>query len=115
MQIVTYAQNSLVKQHRGTMPILLTCPHGGSEAPPGVAARSKSQTPGDCGFETNQDLETSTITEAVAQRILELTGLSPYVVIAGFHRRFIDANRPIRCAYTDPDAEPFYAEYHAGI
>jgi hypothetical protein len=55
------------------------------------------------------------ITELVAQKILDLTGLSPYVVIASFNRKFIDANRRKSCAFTDPKAEPFYDEYHNRI
>jgi hypothetical protein len=34
------------------------------------------------------------------------SGLSPV---------YIDANRKERCAFTDPDARPFYAEYHDRI
>ena len=55
------------------------------------------------------------MTEAVAQKILDLTGLSPYVVIAQFHRKYIDANRSEACAFTDLDARPFYLEYHARV
>ena len=115
MQIVTYSERRLVKRHRGTMPIILTSPHGGSEAPPGVSERTAAATPGGCRFRTGQDRETAAITETVAQLILDNTGLSPYVVIARFHRRFIDANRDARCAFTDADAQPFYDEYHNRI
>lgn len=115
MQIVTYSQDRLVKRHRGTMPVILTCPHDGSESPPNVRERTSSATPEDCNFTIGRDTDTADITEAVAQKILEMTGLSPYVVIARFHRRFIDANRIARCAFVDPDAQPFYDEYHSRI
>jgi hypothetical protein len=116
MQIVTYSERRLVKRHRGTMPVILTCPHDGSEAPAQVAERTRAATPGGCPtFRTGRDTETAGITEAVAQKILEATGLSPYVVIAKFHRRFIDANRSSSCAFTDSDAQPFYDEYHNRI
>jgi hypothetical protein len=114
-QIVTYAERRLVKRHRGTMPVILTCPHDGTEAPAKVTERSNAATPPGCNFTTGRDLEASTVTEAVAQRILEETGLSPYVVIARFQRRFIDANRSAACAFTDADAQPFYDEYHSRI
>lgn len=97
------------------MPIILTCPHDGAEAPTGVATRSESATPDACQFKTGTDSRTREITEAVAQRVLDLTGLSPYVVIALFHRKYIDANRRAECAFTDADAEPFYQEYHSRI
>lgn len=115
MQIVTYAERRLVKRHRGTMPVILTSPHGGSESPPNVDERKDSETPAGCDFTTCRDNETATITQAVAQKILDMTGLSPYVVIANYHRKFIDANRDATCAFTDSDAQPFYDEYHNRI
>lgn len=115
MSIITYSETRLVKRHRGTMPVILTCPHDGSEAPPNVGERKSENTPSNCRFTTGRDRDTALITESVAQKILDLTGLSPYVVIARFHRKFIDANRSTDCAFTDSDAQPFYDEYHNRI
>lgn len=115
MSIITYAETHLVKRHRGTMPFILTCPHDGSEAPPNVQERKPEDTPSNCQFTTGRDRETALITESVAQKILDLTGLSPYVVIARFHRKFIDANRSSGCAFTDSHAQLFYDEYHNRI
>jgi hypothetical protein len=115
MQIVTYAECQLVKRHRGSMPVILTCPHDGDQSPPGVDVRTDEATPPGCLFSRSRDRETALITQSVAQKILDLTGLSPYVVIARFSRRFIDANRSLNCAFTDPDAQPFYDEYHGRI
>lgn len=114
-QLVTYAETRLVKRHRGTMPVILTCPHDGSETPPKVRERTAAETPSDCRLRTGRDSHTAEITEKVAQTILTSTGLSPYVVIARFQRRYIDANRKRSCAYVDPDAKPFYDEYHDRI
>jgi hypothetical protein len=118
MRIVTYDEDRLVTRHVGTMPVLLTCPHEGAESPPDVQARTRDATPDGCQFTVLRDLQTAFITRSVAQKILDLTGLSPYVVIASFHRKFIDANRPdrpVNCAFTDPNAQPFYDEYHQQI
>ena len=118
MQIVTYEENRLVKRHRGTMPVILTSPHDGTQSPPGVQERKEEDTPPNCQFNPKRDLQTAFITQSVAQKIFDLTGLSPYVVVANFHRKFIDANRPrcpVNCAFTDPDAQPFYDEYHSRI
>lgn len=118
MRIVTYMESRLVQRHRGTMPVILTCPHDGVESPPDVQERTDQATPPGCQFTPLRDLETGVITQSVAQKILDLTGLSPYIVIARFHRKFIDANRPdrpVNCAFTDPDAQPFYDEYHDRI
>src|SRR5262249_20041849 len=115
MRIITYTECLLVKRHRGVMPVILTCPHDGTQPPPGVEERTEEDTPAGCQFTRSRDLETAPITQSVAQKILDLTGLSPYVVIAGFHRKFIDANRPVECAFTDSAARPFYDEYHGRI
>ncbi|HKX27089.1 MAG TPA: hypothetical protein VJ302_05285 [Blastocatellia bacterium] len=115
MRIVMYEESHLVKQHRGSLPVILTSPHGGRQNPPGIKVRDRDATPADCQFELDGDLETALITQSVAQQILDLTGLSPYVVIAEYRRRFVDANRPEICAFTDPNAQPLYAEYHDRI
>jgi len=118
MQTVTCEEDRLVKRHRGTMPVILTCPHDGTETPPDVQVRTREATPDGCQFTIKSDLQTAFITQSVAQKILDLTGLSPYVVMASFDRKFIDANRPhfpVNCAFTDPDAQPFYDEYHNQI
>jgi hypothetical protein len=118
MPIVDYDQDHLVSSHRGTMPVLLTSPHGGTSEPPDVERRTKEATPGSCRFVVKSDLHTAEIARCVAQVILDRTGLSPYVVIADFDRAFIDANRPrspVNCAFIDPDAQPFYDAYHGRI
>ena len=115
MVTVSYEETNLVSRHRGTMPAVLTCPHGGDKQPRGVPnARTGAGLPSDCRFETNTDRFTRTITRGVAQLLFDVFGEAPYVVIANFDRAFIDANRRARdkCAFEDPDAQPFYEEYH---
>ena len=120
MVIVDYSETRLVKRHQGTMPIILTCPHDGTRTPPGVTERSEDNNPGVCGaVKLLRDTNAADLTERVAQRILETTGLSPYVVIARFRRLFIDANREAGCAYVHDEGEgnaaPIYDEYHDTI
>jgi hypothetical protein len=86
MRTMTYEEDRLVKRHSGTMPAILTCPHDGDQSPPRVQERTKEATPGGCQFTIKSDLQTAFITQSVAQKILDLTGLSPYVVIASFDR-----------------------------
>ena len=81
------------------------------------SARGRRRPKG-CQFTIKSDLQTAFVTQSVAQKILDLTGVSPYVVMANFDRKFIDANRPrspVNCAFTDPAAKPFYDEYHDRI
>jgi len=115
---ITYEETKLVSRHRGTMPAILTCLHGGDKQPPGVPnPRTGVELPRDCRFERNTDRFTRTITRGIAQALFDVFGEAPYVVIAKFDRAFIDGNRreSDKCAFEDLDAQPFYAEYHNTI
>jgi N-formylglutamate amidohydrolase len=113
MWTITYEETNLVSRHQGTLPVILSCPHDGNESPSGVPERTGEGIPATCPpFRTTSDLHTREITEGVAQRLLDVFGETPYVVIAEFDRKFIDANRPAECAFEVPAAQPFYDEYH---
>jgi len=111
MWIITYQEANMVSRHRGTLPVILSCPHEGEQQPVGVPERTGS-VPGCPPFKTSRDLHTREITTRVAQRLLDIYGEAPYVVIAEFHRKYIDANRPAECAYEVPAAQQYYDEYH---
>lgn len=116
MRELTYTVLELVSRHQGTLPVILTCPHDGNEQPPGVPEERNGQNlPEGCQFEKDRDKETRAVTLAVAQRVFEFTGEAPYVIIAEFSRKFIDANRTPECAYEVQAAAPFYDEYHNTI
>jgi N-formylglutamate amidohydrolase len=118
MQQIEYSQTRLVSRHHGTLPVLLTCPHDGDQVPTGVPPRTESP-PGCPPPELDRDLCTRAITTGIAQRLLELTGETPSVVIADYDRDYIDANRSAECAFEHAaqpsDAEKFYDEYHNTI
>jgi N-formylglutamate amidohydrolase len=119
MREIAYSVNRLVARHQGSLPVLLTCPHGGDEKPTGVQnERTGAGLPPECEFEKNTDSFTRTIIRGVAQVLFDVFGHAPYVVFANFDRAYIDANRPSRpvnCAFEDNDARPFYDEYHNTI
>jgi N-formylglutamate amidohydrolase len=121
MRQIEYSRTRLVSRHQGTLPVLLTCPHDGTEVPAGVPRRTRTGSPAGCPvFETNRDLCTREVVTGTAQRLLDLTGEAPSVVIAEYGRRFIDGNRARECAFEPPDAQPtdaqqFYDEYHDTI
>jgi N-formylglutamate amidohydrolase len=118
---IKYRLNRLVSRHQGTLPVILTCPHDGTEIPAGVTEeRSRKGTPAGCNFETNRDLETRALTTELAHWLLEICGEAPYVVIAEFKRTHIDANRSANlpvptCAFEHPAAQQYYDEYHHTI
>ena len=119
MWIIQYESNLMVSRHAGTLPVLLTSPHGApaTAKPPGVSER-KSSPPGCPPDKIVGDSSTRQITTEVAQLLLETFGEAPYVVIADYHRKFIDANRSEQCAFNPTEAaaaRPFHAEYHQTI
>jgi predicted N-formylglutamate amidohydrolase len=119
MWIIEYETSQMVSRHAGTLPVLLTCAHGApiTAKPPGVSQRA-GPIPGCPPNKLLGDSFTRQITTAVAQLLLETLGEPPYVVIAEYHRKFIDANRSETCAFNSSEAAaalPFYAEYHQAI
>src|SRR5262245_22808113 len=113
---IGYHLTQLVSRYRGTLPVVLSCPDDGAETPPNVPERA-AQLPANCNFSKISDLHTRAITMGIAQRLSDICGEAPYVVLAEFRRRFIDANgvdanAVPNCAYEVPAAKQFYDEYH---
>ena len=96
----------------GGLPIILTAPHGGSVASPGVPARKGD---GVTRFNPRADTNTDILTEKLADALEQKLGKRPYVVIARFHRKCIDANRRPADAFEVPEAKATYDAYHAEI
>src|SRR5581483_11124547 len=116
---ITYEEVNLVSCHRGTLPVILGCPHDGEKIPAGVPRRTRTGSPPGCPpFKTNRDRHTREIATGVAQRLLDVFGEAPYIVIAEYDREYIDANRPLDCAFEPPAgneipaAKQYYDEYH---
>ena len=103
----------LVVLQSGTLPIILTAPHGGRMAVPGVGPRTAPDPPQHAAkFATSVDSETDRLALGIAARIKALTQRDVYLVVARFDRKYIDANRPPRFAFDQPAAEPYYDFYH---
>jgi len=96
----------------GRLPIIITAPHGGSGSIAGVEPRKGKDVR---QFNRKSDVNTAKVAEAMADALERKTGRRPYLVIARFHRRYIDANRPVKDAYESPAAKSAYDAYHAAI
>ena len=105
-------ETPLVSVEAGNLPIILSAPHGGSEPIPGVSEREGK---GVRQFVKTMDYRTDHLTEELADALEKRTGKRPYVVIARFHRKYIDANRPAERAYESDAAKPVYDAYHAAV
>lgn len=108
----------LVLVRRGTLPIILTAPHGGRKPIPGLEERDiggKHRGGAWNGFVKGGDPNTDTLTVGIANEIKALTGREPYVVVAKFQRKFVDVNRPPSMAYDRDGAIPYYTFYHEAV
>ena len=97
----------LIVARNGSLPILLTVPHGGLEGIPGVPMRSRGT--------TMTDSYTIELTEALARHLETALSGQPYIVAARFSRKYIDANRAESEAFDSPHAKPAYDAYHNRI
>ena len=104
--------DDLITVEKGDLPIILSAPHGGGKEIPGVAVRKGV---GIRQFVTSSDVSTDRLTEDLADAIEDRLGARPYVVIARFHRKYLDANRPAERAYESALAKPFHDRYHEAL
>lgn len=103
----------------GEVPIMITVPHAGNDAPSGVSLR----TTGYAGLVTSRELYLRDIALGVADRLDNTHGIVPYLVIGESHRQYIDYNRDELAsiggsaneAYETSAADPYYDEYHDRI
>jgi N-formylglutamate amidohydrolase len=107
----------LVLVQQGSMPVILTAPHGGRAAIPTVEPRrAQDGTPGPWGgVHMGADANTDVLASGIAAELSKLTGQDPYLVVAKFARKYIDANRPPELGLEDPRARPYYDYYHRSI
>ena len=96
----------------GMLPIILSAPHGGRESIPGVPVRRGIGVP---QFTTERDSNTAELAEAVANAIGNQLGAKPFLVIARFDRKYVDANRPQAAAYESAAAKSYYEAYHRAL
>jgi N-formylglutamate amidohydrolase len=101
------SQDGLVMTRTGQLPILITVPHGGSAVIPDVLPRTRGI--------RGTDAATIELAEALARHLTATLGAQPYLVVARFHRKYIDANRAEGEAFESPQARPAYDAYHRHI
>lgn len=108
--------SGLVRTQEGELPIILSAPHGGTAEIPGVPERKgEGLVKGSSGFFTGRDTGTEELAVDIAAAVEKRLGKKPYFVLARFHRKYIDPNRPADIAYESPKAKPVYEEFHGAI
>ena len=108
--------NEFLQVQRGELPVIITAPHGGSLAIPGVPKRVGPEGELKSGkFVTGQDARTFELATTTAKRVEELTGKKPYLVAMKAHRQFVDPNRPEKEAVEHPNAQVVHAAFHGQV
>jgi N-formylglutamate amidohydrolase len=102
----------LVSVQKGSLPIIVSVPHGGTREVPDVPER---QGRGIANFFTVRDANTIEIAEAFSESLEKKLGGKPWMVVALFDRKYVDANRPPDGAYEADRAKPYYDAYHAAL
>jgi N-formylglutamate amidohydrolase len=103
----------LVGVQEGALPVIISAPHGGTKEVPGVPPRTgEGFAKGPSGFFAGRDTGTEELAEAIAREVERRFGRKPNFVIARFHRKYIDANRPAEIGIENPKARPTYDAYH---
>lgn len=103
-----------VTVQKGTLPIIISAPHGGRKPIPDLPERKGPNT-GREKFVTIRDENTAELTDRLVVEIEKRLGGKPWVVIARFQRKFIDVNRTPQGAYESEKARPYYEAYHGPL
>ena len=99
--------DELVSAQRGTLPIILSAPHGGSVRVDGSEDRKKGV--------TVKDLRTAEIAWLTSQRLTDKLGAKVFIVVAQFSRKDADANRDASEAFENKHAAAQYDAYHRAL
>jgi N-formylglutamate amidohydrolase len=102
----------LITIEPGTLPIVLSAPHGGQEPIPGIPIRQGKNVE---RFVTSRDGNVDKIALLTAKELEKTLGGRPYLVIARFERKYVDANRAPEAAYEHEAAKLQYDAYHRAI
>ena len=113
----SFAQDQLEPQKlltvwAGMLPIILSAPHGGRQSIPGVPVRGGS---GVTQFATGRDNNTDELAETIAVRLEKRFNAKPFLIVARFERKYLDANRPSENAYESGAAKAYYDDYHGAL
>ncbi len=97
---------------KGTLPIIVSAPHGGRKPIPGVPERQGN---GIANFATVIDAQTDSLAELFSAALEKQLEKKPWLVVARFERKHLDVNRPREQAYESEKAKPYYDAYHAAL
>jgi N-formylglutamate amidohydrolase len=107
-----YDAASMVIASSGTLPLILTVPHDGDASLGSTPTRKPG---GSTQDKFTRDAGTRALAEQIASHLEARLGKRPFIVIAGFSRKYLDANRTQHDAMQSVQALPAYRAYHDQI
>ncbi len=111
-----FAPADFISVQKGDLPLIISAPHGGTMAVPGVPERKgEGMKTGGAGFFAGRDENTELLAAAIAREIESRLGKKPFFVIAKAHRKFLDANRPPEIGVEHPRAREVYDAYRGTL
>jgi N-formylglutamate amidohydrolase len=102
----------LVTVIEGELPIVISAPHGGTLSIPDCPLRTKKETP---QFATVLDTGTDLLAQAIATKLEARLKKKPWVVIANFSRKYVDANRKEAWGVESDAGKAVYSAYHKAL
>jgi hypothetical protein len=104
---VIYGKNNYTQYHQGSLPIIISVPHGGLVDPSSIPDRT-------CGSPTTvTDSYTIELARQIDTALFNLTGCRPHLIICNLRRTKIDCNRNIAYgACGNLEAETAWNEFH---
>jgi hypothetical protein len=101
--------NGWVEYRTGTLPIILSVPHGGADKSDLIAERTDGT--------TGSDMLTIETAEAIDDALFAATGRRAHVVISNLHRSRLDPNRDLEDAVEEAGGlgEQVWTEYHNAV
>lgn len=100
-----FGRENYIEYIAGSMPVIITAPHGGTLAPSSIPDRTTGT--------TARDLNTDLLAREIANTFFQRTGRWPHVIITHLSRRKVDTNRDIlEAAQGNPAAERAWKEFH---
>jgi len=103
-----FGRNNYIEYLCGSLPVVISVPHGGYETPAEIPDRT-------CGT-TVTDSYTIELAEEISDEIFNITGCYPHIIFNHLKRIKLDANRDVAEATCgDPEAEIAWLEYHEFI
>lgn len=109
-----FGRNRYIEYLAGSLPVILTAPHGGDLQPGEIPDRTAQP----CGGSATvvRDTNTAELVLAIRDTMFARFGAYPHVIISHLNRRKLDPNRPLtEAACGDPEAEIAWSEFQAFV